>query len=81
ATHKELAKGRTAIKLYDDESYSSLRKARTDEAVKAVKPFGQVELNHPGVSYGPWLPSEFFAVSAFGVVWWVAYRERSKILS
>ncbi|CAF4281466.1 unnamed protein product, partial [Adineta steineri] len=49
--------------------------------VKAVKPFGQVELNHPGVSYGPWLPSEFFAVSAFGVVWWVAYRERSKILS
>ncbi|CAF1052982.1 unnamed protein product [Adineta ricciae] len=79
-THKELASGRTKIKLYDDDSYSALRKARTEDATKAVKPFGQVELNHPGVSYGPWLPSEFFAVCTFGLVWWAAYRERSKIL-
>lgn len=26
ATHKELAKGRASIKLYDDDSYSNLRK-------------------------------------------------------
>ncbi|CAF0778302.1 unnamed protein product [Rotaria sp. Silwood1] len=81
ATHKQLAKGTTVVKLYDDESYSALRKARTDDAVKAVKPFGAVELNHPGASYGPWLPSEFFAVIIFGLIWWAAYRERSKILT
>ncbi len=64
ATHKHLAKGRTSVKLYDDDSYSALRKvshlinyeqikyhiylqARTDDAIKSVKPFGEVELNHP----------------------------------
>jgi len=81
ATHKQLAKGRTTIKLYDDDSYSNLRKARTEDAVKSVKSFGEVELNHPGASYGPWLPSEFFAVIVFGLIWWAAYRERSKILA
>ncbi|CAF0766259.1 unnamed protein product [Rotaria sordida] len=81
ATHKQLAKGSTVVKLYDDESYSALRKARTEDAVKAAKPFGVVEINHPGASYGPWLPSEFFAVIIFGLIWWAAYRERSKILT
>ncbi|CAF1121012.1 unnamed protein product [Rotaria sp. Silwood1] len=81
ATHKQLASGRTTVRLYDDDSYSALRKARTDEAVRAVKPFGEVELNHRGVSYGPWLASEFYAVTIFGLVWWAAYRERSRILS
>ncbi|CAF2512869.1 unnamed protein product [Rotaria sp. Silwood2] len=81
ATHKQLASGRTTVRLYDDESYSALRKARTDEAVRAVKPFGEVEFNHPGASYGPWLASEFYAVIIFGLVWWAAYRERSRILS
>ncbi len=28
ATHKQLAKGRTTVRLYDDESYSFLRKVR-----------------------------------------------------
>lgn len=71
--------------------------AKTDDAAKAVRPFGQVEFYHPvrkyeefctfkylvliqGASYGPWLPSEFFAVIIFGLIWWAAYRERSKIL-
>ncbi|CAF2099497.1 unnamed protein product [Rotaria magnacalcarata] len=80
-SHKQLTSGRTTVRLYDDDSYSAMRKARTDEAVRAVKPFGTVELNHPGVSYGPWLPSEFFAVTIFGAVWWAAYRERSIILA
>jgi len=81
ATHKQLPSGRTTVKLYDDDSYSALRKARTDEAIKAVKPFGEVEFYHPGASSGSWLPSEFFAVILFGAVWWGSYRERSKILS
>ncbi|CAF0808829.1 unnamed protein product [Adineta steineri] len=81
ATHKQLAKGRTSVKLYDDDTYSALRKARTDDAVKAVKPFGEVDFYHPGASFGPWLPSEFIAVIGFGLVWWAAYRERSKILA
>ncbi|CAF0945083.1 unnamed protein product [Adineta ricciae] len=80
ATPKQLARGRISVKLYDDDSYSALRKARADDAVKAVKPFGEVELICSGASYGPWLPSEFFAVIVFGAIWWIAYRERSKIL-
>ncbi|CAF2446146.1 unnamed protein product [Rotaria sp. Silwood2] len=81
ATHKQLTKGSIVVKLYDDESYSALRKARTEDALKAVKPFGTIDFNHPGASYGPWLPSEFFAVIIFGLIWWAAYRERSKILT
>ncbi|UJR37469.1 hypothetical protein I4U23_030172 [Adineta vaga] len=80
STHKQLANGRTSVKLYDEDSYSALRKARTDDAIKAVKPFGEVELNHSDASYGPWLPSEFFAAIVFGLIWWGAYCERSKIL-
>jgi len=78
--HKQIAKGNVVVKLFDGESYSELRKARTSEATKAVKPFGEITFYHPGVS-SPWIQSEFFGAGLFGLLLWYAYKQRNKILA
>ncbi|CAF0808131.1 unnamed protein product, partial [Didymodactylos carnosus] len=79
--HKQVPQGKHIIKLYDVESYSTLRKARSEEAAKSVKTFGEIDFHHRGVSTGPWIQSEFFAAAIFVGVWWLSYVNRVKILS
>ncbi|XP_014247319.1 translocon-associated protein subunit delta [Cimex lectularius] len=80
----EISKARSGtytISLYDEEGYALLRKAlRNAEAPSKVSPLFKVELFHPGTYQGPWLNSEFLAVTLSVSVWYLAFSAKSKLL-
>nr|XP_011450485.3 translocon-associated protein subunit delta [Crassostrea gigas] len=80
--HKKLSSGKYEVRLYDEEGYSMLRKAqRSGESVDSVKPVTSITFNHPGVSKGPFVQSEFVAVVIAVLVWYFAYSTRSQLQS
>jgi len=75
-------KGDFSINLYGEDGFAALRKAqRVGEPISSVKPLVTIVLNHPGAYHGPWVNTEFMAAVLAGVVGYVAFSAKSKLLS
>ncbi|XP_011497072.1 PREDICTED: translocon-associated protein subunit delta [Ceratosolen solmsi marchali] len=74
--------GDYSIKLYDEESYSAIRKAiRNSEDPSSIKPLAVIVLNNPGIYMGPWINSEFLAALLAIFVSYAAFSAKSKLLA
>lgn len=79
---KKARSGDYSVKLYDEESYSAIRKAhRNGEDPESVKPLAVVTLNNPGVYQGAWIHSELLAALLAGLVSYAAFSTKSKLLA
>ncbi|XP_058791617.1 translocon-associated protein subunit delta [Phymastichus coffea] len=79
---KKARSGDYNVKLYDDESYSAIRKAiRNGEDPSSVKPLAVVVLNNPGVYTGPWINSELLATLLAAIVSYTAFTAKSKLVA
>lgn len=78
---KTAKSGERVVRLFDEDGYTALRKAvRAGESTAAISELFTVSLNHPGAFNGPWLKSEFLALSLSFVVAYLAISSRSKLL-
>jgi len=80
--HKAAKTGDHTIKVYSEEGYGAYRKAqRNGEDVSAIPALFSVNLNHPGTQReGLFVQTEFVAVVAALLVWWMANSMRSQIM-
>ncbi|KAJ8686308.1 hypothetical protein QAD02_022102 [Eretmocerus hayati] len=79
---KKAHSGDYNVKLFDEESYSAIRKAiRNGEDPSHVKPLAVVVVNNPGVYTGPWINSELLAASLAALVSYAAFSAKSKLLA
>lgn len=78
--HKQASSGTYQVKFFDEESYSTLRKAqRNNEDVDAIKPLFSVNVDHRGAWNGPWVSTEVLAALIGIVVYYIAYSTKSAI--
>ncbi|XP_014205567.1 translocon-associated protein subunit delta [Copidosoma floridanum] len=78
---KKARSGDYNVNLYDEESYSAIRKAiRNGEDPSSIKPLAVVVLNNPGVYTGPWINSELLAALLAALVSYAAFFAKSKLL-
>ena len=82
---EEIKKARTGdyvINIYDEDGYGNLRKAiRSGEDPKSVTPLTSISMNYSGAYLGPWINSEFLAALLLIGAWYVAFVQKSKLLS
>ncbi|XP_053694899.1 translocon-associated protein subunit delta [Sabethes cyaneus] len=79
---KKASSGRYTVRLFDEESFAAVRKAqRAGEDVQAVKPLTSLLGHYPGAYKGPWINSEILAAGVVGVVAYVAFSTRTKLLA
>merc|ERR1711976_207089 len=79
-THKKLPAGNYVVRVFDEEGYSNLRKAqRSGENTAEIKSLFDIPVAHQGAWSGPAVQSEFVAAAVAGLVWYLAYNERSKL--
>ncbi|XP_055541710.1 translocon-associated protein subunit delta [Wyeomyia smithii] len=79
---KKASSGKYTIRLFDEESYAAVRKAqRAGEDVRSVKPLTNVVVHFPGAYKGPWINSEILAAGVVGIVAYVAFSTRTKLLA
>ncbi|XP_051516792.1 translocon-associated protein subunit delta-like isoform X2 [Myxocyprinus asiaticus] len=80
--HKQASSGTYQVKFFDEESYSTLRKAqRNNEDVDAIKPLFSVNVDHRGAWSGPWVSTEVLAALIGIAVYYLAYSTKSAIQS
>ncbi|XP_050951658.1 translocon-associated protein subunit delta [Labeo rohita] len=78
--HKQASSGTYQVKFFDEESYSTLRKAqRNNEDVDSIKPLFSVNVDHRGAWSGPWVSTEVLAALIGIVVYYLAYSTKSAI--
>ncbi|CAM4680598.1 unnamed protein product [Leuciscus chuanchicus] len=78
--HKQASSGTYQVKFFDEESYSTLRKAqRNNEDVDAIKPLFSVNVDHRGAWSGPWVSTEVLAALIGIMVYYLAYSTKSAI--
>lgn len=78
--------GDKAVKIYDEERYSLLRKAQRKaeeigSSVESVEPLVTLIVNHRGTYRGPLIPAEVFAVAVILVIYYLAHSAKSKLVS
>jgi len=80
--HKEAKTGDFPIRIFNEEGYTTYRKAqRSEEDLSKVASIFTVSLNHPGsVREGLFVQTEFIAVVVALLVWWMANSMRSQIM-
>ena len=79
---KKARSGDYIINIYDEEGYGNLRKAiRSGEDPKSVPQLTSITLNYSGAYLGPWINSEFLAALCLIGAWYVAFVQKSKLLS
>lgn len=79
---KKASSGKYTIRLFDEESFASVRKAqRAGEDVQSVKSLTNVVVNFPGAYKGPWINSEILAAGVVAFVAYLAFSTRSKLMS
>uniref|UniRef100_U5ESD6 Translocon-associated protein subunit delta n=1 Tax=Corethrella appendiculata TaxID=1370023 RepID=U5ESD6_9DIPT len=79
---KKSKSGTHTIRLFDEESFAAVRKAqRSGEDIQSVKGFSTLNVSHPGAYNGPWINSELLATGLVLFVGYIAFSQRSKILS
>ncbi|XP_072552409.1 translocon-associated protein subunit delta isoform X3 [Salminus brasiliensis] len=80
APHKQAGSGTYQVKFFDEESYSTLRKAqRNNEDVEAIKPLFTVNVDHRGAWSGPWVSTEVLAAVIGIALYYLAYSSKSSI--
>nr|AFM86214.1 translocon-associated protein subunit delta [Callorhinchus milii]AFM89739.1 translocon-associated protein subunit delta [Callorhinchus milii] len=80
AEHKNARSGTYEVKFFDEESYSSLRKAqRNNEDLSTIKPLFAVNVDHRGVWNGPWVGTEVLAVGIGLLVYYLALNAKNNI--
>ncbi|XP_017781085.1 PREDICTED: translocon-associated protein subunit delta [Nicrophorus vespilloides] len=78
--NKVARSGEKVVKIYDEVSYTAIRKAlRAGEDTSAIASFVDVSVHHPGAFNGPWLKSEFLAAVLSVGIAYVAVSSRSKL--
>ncbi|XP_071810171.1 translocon-associated protein subunit delta-like [Asterias amurensis] len=78
--HKNAPSGNYEVKFYDEEGFSALRKAmRAGDDSTKVKPAFTINVNHQGVFHGPVVGTEVIASVLAVLLWYSAYRAKSKI--
>lgn len=78
--HKQASSGTYQVKFFDEESYSSLRKAqRNNEDVDAIQPLFSVNVDHRGAWNGPWVSTEVLAAVIGILVYYLAFSAKSTI--
>uniref|UniRef100_A0A3Q3FJS2 Translocon-associated protein subunit delta n=2 Tax=Labrus bergylta TaxID=56723 RepID=A0A3Q3FJS2_9LABR len=78
--HKQASSGTYQVKFFDEESYSSLRKAqRNNEDVNAIEPLFSVNIDHRGAWNGPWVSTEVVAALIGILVYYLAFSAKSTI--
>ncbi|KAK2885720.1 hypothetical protein QQF64_020851 [Cirrhinus molitorella] len=78
--HKQASSGTYQVKFFDEESYSTLRKAqRNNEDVDDIKPLFSVNVDHRGAWSGPWVSTEVLAALIGILVYYLAYSTKSAI--
>ena len=79
---KKARSGDYVINIFDEDGYSNLRKAiRSGEDPKSVIPLTSITLHYSGAYLGPWINSEFLAAILLIGAWYVAFVQKSKLLS
>ncbi|KAF0036310.1 hypothetical protein F2P81_011622 [Scophthalmus maximus] len=78
--HKQASSGTYQVKFFDEESYSSLRKAqRNNEDVNAIQPLFSVNIDHRGAWNGPWVSTEVVAALIGILFYYLAFSAKSTI--
>ncbi|OPJ75236.1 hypothetical protein AV530_013822 [Patagioenas fasciata monilis] len=78
--HRSAQSGTYEVKFFDEESYSSLRKAqRNNEDVSRIRPLFTVNVDHRGAWNGPWVSTEVVAAAIGLVVYYLAFSTKSSI--
>ncbi|MBN3301667.1 SSRD protein, partial [Amia calva] len=78
--HRQASSGRYEVKFFDEESYSTLRKAqRNNEDVGSIKPLFTVNVDHRGVWSGPWVSTEVVAAAIGILVYYLAFSAKGTI--
>uniref|UniRef100_A0A3P9GZC4 Translocon-associated protein subunit delta n=2 Tax=Oryzias TaxID=8089 RepID=A0A3P9GZC4_ORYLA len=78
--HKQASSGTYQVKFFDEESYSSLRKAqRNNEDVNAIQPLFSVNIDHRGAWNGPWVSTEVVAALIGILIYYLAFTAKSTI--
>lgn len=69
------------VKLYDEQGYSSLKKAqRSGESTEGIAPLATIAIYHPGAYQGPWVQSETIAILASIGVFYYAFTQKNIII-
>uniref|UniRef100_A0A8C7U4C7 Translocon-associated protein subunit delta n=1 Tax=Oncorhynchus mykiss TaxID=8022 RepID=A0A8C7U4C7_ONCMY len=72
--------GKYQVKFFDEESYSSLRKAqRNNEDSDSIQPLFSVNVDHRGAWNGPWVATEVMAVLIGILLYYLAFNAKSTI--
>lgn len=78
--HKQASSGTYQVKFFDEESYSSLRKAqRNNEDSDSIQPLFSVNVDHRGAWNGPWVATEVMAVLIGILLYYLAFNAKSTI--
>ncbi|XP_062314594.1 translocon-associated protein subunit delta [Osmerus eperlanus] len=78
--HKQASSGTYQVKFFDEESYSSLRKAqRNNEDVASIQPLFSVNVDHRGAWNGPWVSTEVLAALIGILFYYLAFSAKSTI--
>ncbi|KAM8793718.1 translocon-associated protein subunit delta [Eudromia elegans] len=78
--HRLAQSGTYAVKFFDEESYSALRKAqRSNEDVSRIRPLFTVNVEHRGAWRGPWVSTEVVAAAVGLVLYYLALSTKSGI--
>ncbi|XP_038072275.1 translocon-associated protein subunit delta-like, partial [Patiria miniata] len=78
--HKNAPSGNYEVRFYDEEGFSALRKAmRAGDDSAKVKPAFTINVAHRGVSHGPVVGTEMIASGLALLLWYSAYRAKSRI--
>lgn len=77
---KTSSRGEYKVRIFDEESFGAVRKAqRAGDDLNKVKELTTVVVKHPSVFRGPWVNSEFVAISLGVATAYLAFHTRSKI--
>ncbi|XP_074872553.1 translocon-associated protein subunit delta [Carettochelys insculpta] len=78
--HRDARSGTYAVKFFDEESYSALRKAqRNNEDVSSIPALFTVSVAHRGAWSGPWVSTEVLAAAIGLLVYYLALSAKSSI--
>ncbi|XP_006010216.1 translocon-associated protein subunit delta [Latimeria chalumnae] len=78
--HKMARSGTYEVKFFDEESYSTLRKAqRNNEDILSIKPLFTVKVDHRGAWNGPWVSTEVLAAVVGLLVYYMAFSAKGNI--
>ncbi|KAI6646657.1 Translocon-associated protein subunit delta-like [Oopsacas minuta] len=79
--HSVATPGKYEIQIYDEESFTLLRKAERSGSEETTNPIFVLKINHPGArSPKPSIPIETFFILALIALIWFAYINKSRLV-